>query len=54
MYSLSILYIRLGLMPAVVVEWRSAGETGVDELGKKLTVEENHDRSSAARDIATK
>ena len=46
MYSLSVLYIRLGLMYAVVVEWRSAEETGVYKVDKQLTVEENHDCSS--------
>ena len=46
MYFVSVLYIRLGLMHAVVVEWRSAGENGVYELHKQLTVEENHDCSS--------
>ena len=33
-------------MHAVIVEWRSVGETGADELDKQLTVGENHDCSS--------
>ena len=42
-YPISILYIRLGLVHVVLVEWLSLKETGADEQGNQLTAEENHD-----------